>query len=97
MREFFRPRQFEVEWDGKVHGRGSANIGVPQGSPLSPVVFLIWMAPILERMEEELRSKAGLGAGAAGADAIVDVEFPSFVDDMCADMVIWEGGVRNMQ
>ena len=55
------------------------------------------MVPILERMEEELRSRAGLGAGAAGADAIVDVEFPSFVDDMCVDMVIWEGGDNNMQ
>ena len=29
LRDFFRPRQFEVEWDGKARGRGSANVGVP--------------------------------------------------------------------
>ena len=44
----FRPRKFEVEWDGKVRGRGS---------PLSPVVFLIWMAPILEKMQEAIRKQ----------------------------------------
>ena len=76
MREFFRPRQFEVEWDGRVRGQGSANIGVPQGSPLSPVVFLIWMAPILEKMEAKLREEVGL-----------DIEVPSFVDDICMDLI----------
>ena len=55
------------------------------------------MAAILERMEEELRSRAGLGAGAGRADAVVDTEFPSFVDDMCADIVIWENCNNNMQ
>ena len=85
LRDLFRPRQFEVEWDSKVQGQGSANVGVLQGSPLSPVVFLIWMEPILRRMEE--RVKAGIG---------LDVEMPSFVDDMCVDIVDWEG-VRNMQ
>ena len=94
LRDFFRPWQFEVEWDGKVRGQGSANVGVLQGSanvgvlqgsPLSPVVFLIWMALILRRMEE--RVKAGTG---------LDVELPSFVDDMCFDTVDWEG-VSNMQ
>ena len=48
LSHFFQPRIFEVEWDRKVRGRGSANVGVPQGSPLSPVIFLIWMAPIIE-------------------------------------------------
>ena len=79
-----------------MHGRGSANVGVPQGSPLSLVVFLIWMAPILEKMEERVRQEAGVGAGVAGADIMVDVELPSFIDDMCNDIVVWEGG-SNMQ
>ena len=34
----FRPWQFDVEWDGKVRGKRSANVGVPQGSLLSLVV-----------------------------------------------------------
>ena len=91
LRDFFRPRQFEVEWDGTVWGRGSANVGVPQGSPLSPEVFLIWMAPILEKMERKLKEGAGGGAGVAGANAEVDFEVPSFVDDMCIDIISREG------
>ena len=60
-------------------------MGVPQGSPLSPVVFLVWMAPILKRMEERVREETNL-----------DMEISSFVDDMCLDIVDWEGG-KNMQ
>ena len=89
--DFFRPRKFDVEWDGKVRGYGPANVGVPQGSPLSPVVFLIWMAPILGGMER-IREKVGIGVGMAGRDAVADVELPSFVDDMCEDIVVWEEG-----
>ena len=76
LRDFFRPRHFEVEWDGKVRGCGSANVGVPQGSPISPVVFLIWMAPILRKMEERVREGTNL-----------EVELLSFVDDMCVDII----------
>ena len=81
LKDFFRPRQFEVEWDSKVQGRSLANMGVSQGSPLSPVVFLIWMAPILERMELELKEEVGL-----------DIKLPSFVDDMYMDIIDREGG-----
>ena len=28
LKQFFRLRQFDVEWDGKVPGRRSANVGV---------------------------------------------------------------------
>ena len=52
---------------------GKTNVGVPQGSesPLSPVVFLIYMAPILEEMEGRLSRELRL-----------EVEVPSYVDDM---------------
>ena len=82
-----------MEWDGKVRGRGSANVGVPQGSPLSPLIFLIWMAPIMEKIEK--RMKEELGRVGRMRDEI-DVELPSFVDDMLIDMIDWEGGA-NMQ
>ena len=75
-----------------MRGCGSTNVGVPQGSPLSPVVFLIWMAPILENMEEKMRGddsgEVGVGAGVAGANVGVDVELPSFVDDMCTGIIV---------
>ena len=50
VREFVSPRQFEVSWDGSVRGEGRSTVGVPQGSPLSSVRFLVWMAPILVEM-----------------------------------------------
>jgi len=39
--EFMGKREFLVSWDGKDRGMGRTNLGVPQGSPLSPVIFLI--------------------------------------------------------
>ena len=51
LKTFFREREFTMEWDGKVRGKGRTNVGAPQGSPLWPVIFLIYMAPILEEME----------------------------------------------
>jgi len=54
MGERILPREFELEWDGKVRGKEKTNIGAPQESPLSLVIFLIWMAPIITKMEEAL-------------------------------------------
>ena len=45
--EFMKERSFKVSWDGVDRGEGKTNLGVLQGFPLSPVIFLIWMAPIL--------------------------------------------------
>ena len=38
LKRFMSPREFEVAWDGRVRGRGAAAKGVPQESPLSPVL-----------------------------------------------------------
>ena len=72
VREFVSPRRFEVSWDGSVRRVGRSTVGVPQGSPLSPILFLVWMAPILVEMERRIR-EAVPGVG---------VEFPSYVDDL---------------
>ena len=65
-------RKVEVVWDGSVRGRGAAAKDVPQGSPLSPVLFLVFMAPIVEEMERQVKEEVGR----------VDVQFPSYVDDL---------------
>ena len=36
VEDFFRTREFTIEWDGKVRGKGKTNLGASQGSPLSP-------------------------------------------------------------
>ena len=70
LERFMSLREFEVAWDGSVRGRGAAAKGVPQGSPLSPVLFLVFMAPILEEIERRVREEVGR----------VDIQFPSYVD-----------------
>ena len=72
LERFISPSEFEVGWDGSFKGRGVASKGVPQGSPLSRVLFLVFMAPILEEMERRVKEEVGR----------VEVQFPSYVDDL---------------
>jgi len=81
-REFFRAREFEMKWDERVRERGRTNIGVPQGSPVSPVLFLIWIAPIITKIETALEGKF------AGKRA--EIEMPSYVNDLQGGIYIWE-------
>ena len=41
MRGFLGASEFGVAWDGAVRGRGTTGVGDLQGSPLSPVLFLV--------------------------------------------------------
>ena len=80
VEQFVAPRVFEVSWDRKVRGVGRTSTGVPQGSPLSPVLFLVWLAPILTEMERRIKEEVpGVG-----------VEFPSYVDDLHCGL--YDGG-----
>ena len=51
---------------------GTVDNGGPTRIPLSPVLFLVWMAPILSEMERRILEEV---PGVA-------VEFPSYVDDL---------------
>ena len=72
LERFMSAREFEVVWDGSIRGRGAAAKGVPQGSPLSPVLFLLFVALILEEMERRVKEEVGR----------VEAQFPSYVDDL---------------
>ena len=72
VEQFVSPREFEVSWDGKVRGVGRSTVGVPQGSSLSSVLFLVWMAPILQEMECRIMEEV----------PGVRVEFPSYGNDL---------------
>lgn len=65
-------REFKVAWDGKVRRRGTAHKGVRQRSPLSPFLFLVYMAPILEKIEQHVKEEVGR----------VTVRFPSYMNDL---------------
>jgi len=83
--EFFRAREFEMEWNGRVRGRGRTNVGASQGSPVSPVLFLIWIAPIITKMETALEGKF--------AEKRAEIEMPSYFDDLQGGIYIWEPDV----
>ena len=78
MRGFFRARKFELEWDRKTKGRGKTNLEAPQGSPLSSIIFVIWMVPIIKKMEIAIREVA-----------LYDNKLPSYVDDLYVNIYNW--------
>lgn len=73
-----------MAWDGKVQERGAADKVVPQGCPLSPVLFLVYMTPILEEMERHVKEEVGR----------VTVCFLSYVDDL--HFWLYDEGVQEM-
>lgn len=66
------PREFEVSWDRKICRVGRSTKGVPQGSLLSPVLFLVWIAHILREMNRRIAEELPR----------VGVEIPSYVDNL---------------
>jgi len=84
-REFFRAREFEMEWDRRVRERGRMNVRAPQESPVSPVLFLIWIAPIITKMETALEVKFAVKRA--------EIEMLSYIDDLQGDIYIWEPDV----
>ena len=66
---------------GEIDGWGA------QGSPLSPVLFLVWMAPILVEMERRVWEEVpGVG-----------VEFPSYVDDLHCGLYDERASVQRLE
>ena len=45
---FYQPQKAELTWDGEVRTVTTVKSGIPQGSPLPPVPFLIGVAKVLE-------------------------------------------------
>ena len=68
---FFRARRVDLEWDTKARGRGITNLRAIQDLPLSPIIFLIWMPPIIKKMEIVIKEVA-----------TYDNELPSYNDNL---------------
>ena len=83
--KFSRQRDFSIKWDNRICRKGKTNVGVPQGLPLSPIIFVIYMAPILKNMEQHLSEVTGL-----------NMEVPSYVDDIMV-CVLDQDVIENMK
>ncbi|KAF4949971.1 hypothetical protein FSARC_13332 [Fusarium sarcochroum] len=55
VRSFLSSREASMHLPGLVSESFALNTGIPQGSPLSPILFLLFVAPLLEQAELGLR------------------------------------------
>src|SRR5690606_18593895 len=53
-------------FDGQMEKLQSVETGIPQGSPVSPVLFLIYLKPLFDKLEEKHPN----------------LQFPSYIDDV---------------
>ena len=75
---FFKARNFDLEWDSKMRERGKTNLEALQGSPLSPIIFIIWMALIINKMEIGIRKIVPC-----------DNKLPLYVDNFHVNICNW--------
>ena len=54
VERFLMPRSFQIAWDHEARGSGHMDQGTPQGSPLSPVLFLAFIARTLKAVDRRL-------------------------------------------
>jgi len=55
--DWLAPREFDVEVDGRWIGRTTMTGGTPQGSPLSPALFTIYMSSVVWAAEKQLKER----------------------------------------
>lgn len=54
IHHFLQPRTFDIWWDGQKRGRACMDQGTPQGTPLSPVIWLIYISRTLKKAEARI-------------------------------------------
>jgi len=55
--DWLAPREFDVEVDGRWIGRARMTGGTPQGSPLSPALFTVYMSSVVWAAERRMRER----------------------------------------
>ncbi|CAE7033039.1 RVT 1 multi-domain protein [Pyrenophora teres f. teres] len=83
IRSFLSDRTTTIRMPGKSSKRRYAvNLGIPQGSPLSPLLFLFYTAPLLEKLAEPRNGK-GSRFHVAFSDDLTIMEVSESVVDNC--------------
>src|SRR2546427_854203 len=49
IRSFFQNRKIQLRFDGNIQEMTNVNIGIPQGSLISPILFLIYIRFLLSK------------------------------------------------
>ena len=58
---FLKDRRTSLLFDGQITSEIPTETGIPQGSPLSPILFLIFISPLLEQTNSEYLPQASIG------------------------------------
>ena len=58
VRHFLQPRVFDICWDGKPRGQVSMNQGIPQGIPVSPILWCAFFSRTLKRIDSDVAALA---------------------------------------
>ena len=78
---FLQPRKFNIRLDGRIIGSTTMTEGTPQGSPLSPALFTIYMSQMITEAQNKI-DKAMTDRTTTRSHGSKDVFIPlSFVDD----------------
>jgi len=66
VESFLSERKTQLAFDGLTEAMGPVQTGIPQGSPISPILFLIYLQPLFEHL----------------SSLHPDTFFPSYIDDV---------------
>src|SRR5690606_25990012 len=66
VEHFMTERSIQLAFDGQQEELVSVETGIPQGSPVSPILFLIYLKPLFDKLEKKHPN----------------LQFPSYIDDV---------------
>lgn len=66
VKDFMSKRLIKLSFDGQIEKLKPVKTGIPQGSPISPILFLLYLTPLFNELERKMPS----------------IKKPSYIDDL---------------